>query len=316
MESKTFKNLYRKIYMPILVIALVLILFIDIFAIVLQANTLKDSYRSNGERRIARALDSFKLYISSAAAFTYNLSLDEEIIAKLVTPDAKSITGKLDTVCNYSLKMDAAVLYDADGTAYTSSTITQIPSLDALEATPEISDFILGAQASAVSMRTQNIAGVYYNIPYPAASGVITCCQKVYDGNDVVGYIFTDILPANLYDHIFAEGQFKDAIAFISANGNYFEYAGNSSHSDLLNSDSSAYFKYVQETSDGLFTITVFDSKHEYNMQILKLAMIMLGVSAALIVFVVIAARYTARRVTSRLDGLIDKMSSQQIPEA
>ena len=311
-----FKNLYRKIYLPILLISLVLILFIDTFAIVLQADTLNDSYRSNGERTIARALDSFKLYISSAAAFTYNLSLDEEIIAKLVTPDAKSITAKLDTVCNYSLKMDAAALYAVDGTAYTSSTITQIPSLDELKTTPEISEFILGEQSSAISMRTQNLAGVYYNLPYPAASGVITCCQKVYDGETVVGYIFTDILPANLYGYIFAEGQFKNAIAFISANGNYFEYAGNSAHSALLKSDDSAYFKYSKKTSDGLFTITVFDSKHDYNMQVLKLALIMIGVSVALIVFVVIASRLTAKSVTSRLDGLAQKMASQQMPEA
>ena len=310
-----FKNLYRKIYLPILLIALVLILFIDTFAILLQANTLNDSYRSNGERRIARALDSFKLYISSAAAFTYNLSLDEEIIEKLVTPDAKEITSKLDTVCNYSLKMDAAALYAIDGTAYASSTVTQIPSLDQLKTTPEISDFILGDMPSAISMRTQNLAGVYYNIPYPATNGVITCCQKVYDGDNVVGYIFTDILPVNLYDYIFAEGQFKDATAFISANGNYFEYSGNSAHSGLLKSNDSAYFKYTKKAADGLFTITVFDSKHEYNMQVLKLALIMIGVSAVLIVFVVIASRLTAKSVTSRLDGLIQKMASQQMPK-
>lgn len=311
-----FKNLYRKIYLPILLISLALILFVDTFAIVLQANTLNDSYRSNGERRIARALDSFKLYISSAAAFTYNLSLDEEIINKLVTPDAKSITGKLDTVCNYSLKMDAAALYAMDGTVYTSSTVTQIPSLDELKTTPEISDFIVGNESSAISMRTRNLAGVYYNIPYPASSGVITCCQKVYDGETIVGYIFTDILPANLYDYIFAEGQFKKAIAFISANGNYFEYAGNSAHADLLKSNDSSYFKYTEKTSDGLFTITVFDSKHDYNMQVLKLALIMTGVSVALIIFVIIASRLTAKSVTSRLDGLAQKMASQQMPEA
>ena len=311
-----FKKLYRKIYLPILLISLVLILFIDTFAILLQANTLNDSYRSNGERRIARALDSFNLYVSSAAAYTYNLSLDEEIIAKLVTPEAKPITSKLDTVCNYSLKMDAAVLYAPDGTAYTSSTVNQIPSLAELKATPEIAEFIDGEQSSAISMRTQNLAGVYYNIPYPAANGVITCCQKVYDGEKIVGYIFTDILPANLYGYIFAEGQFKDAIAFISANGNYFEYENNSAHSELLKSNDSAYFKYTKKTADGLFTITVFDSKHEYNIQVIKLAVIMISVSVALIAFVIIASRLTAKSVTSRLDGLIQKMASQQMPEA
>lgn len=301
--------MYRKISLPILAIAVALILFIDAFAIVLQTRTLNDSYRNNGEKRIARALDSFELYISSASAFTYNLSLDDEIIAKLTTSDTKSITGKLDTVCNYSLKMDAVSLYDLNGGAYTSSTVTQIPLLTELRSVPEIAAFIDGEETSAVSMRTEHLAGVYYNISYPAASGVITCCQKVFDGNTVVGYIFTDILPSNLYNYVFAEGQFKNAIAFISAKGNYFEYANNSAHAKLLTNDDSSYFKYVGKTDDGLFTISIFDSKREYNMQVLKLAMIMLSVSVVLVVFVVIASRCTAKSVTSRLDGLIEKMA-------
>ena len=309
-----FKNLYRKIYLPIFIISLVLILFVDTLAIILQANTLNESYRSNGDRRIARARDSFKLYISSAAAYTYNLSLDEEIIAKLTSQNSKSITSKLDTVCNYSLKMDAAALYAQDGAVYASSTVTQLPSLAELAADPDIAEFIAGEDDALISMRTEHIAGVYRNVPYPAANGVITCCQKVYDGEDVVGYIFTDILPINLYDHIFAEGQFKDAIAFITANGKHFEYAGNAAHAGLL-SDHSDYFKYTAVDKDGLFIISVFDSKHEYNMQVLKLALIMASVSAVLIVLAAVASRLTAKSVTSRLNKLAQKMSSQQMPK-
>lgn len=308
-----FKNLYRKIYIPIILIAIALILFVDIFAIVLQSNTLKTAYRTMGEKRIARAMDSYELYISSAAAFTYNLSLDADIIAKLNSSDAKSINDKLNTVCNYSLKMDAVSLYSLDGAVYTSSTVTQIPTLDELKSDPVINAFLSGNDDSAVSMRTSHIADIYNNVVYPEKMGVISVCQKVYDGNVVKGVIFTDILPANLYSYVFAEGQFKEAIAFIYTDNGHFEYNDNSAHVNLLSEKNSRYFKYSETADNGLFTITVFDSKKDYNESIAKLLAIMAGASALLIIVVVFAALYTAKSVTNRLDRLSEKMSSQSL---
>lgn len=308
-----FKNLYRKIYLPILLIAVALILFVDVFAIALQSNTLKTAHRAMGEKRIARAMDSFELYISSAAAFTYNLSLDSDIIAKLNSPDAKSINDKLNTVCNYSLKMDAVSLYSLDGTVYTSSTVTQTPSLDELKTDPTIGAFLNGEYDSAVSMRTSHIADIYNNVVYPDKMGVISVCQKVYDGGVVKGVIFTDILPANLYDYVFAEGQFKEAIAFIYTENGYFEYNDNVLHEELLRKKSSHYFEYSETADNGLFTITVFDSKKDYNVSVIEFWSIMAGSSALLIAAAAIAARYTAKSVTNRLDKLSDKMSSQAL---
>lgn len=308
-----FKNLYRKIYLPIILIAIALILFVDVFAIILQSNTLKTAYRAMGEKRIARAMDSYELYISSAAAFTYNLSLDEDIVAKLNSPEAKSIIDKLNTACNYSLKMDAVSLYSLDGAVYTSSTVTQPPTLDELKSDPEINAFFSGDDDNAISMRTSHIADIYNNVVYPEKMGVISVCQKVYDGDVVKGVIFTDILPANLYEYIFAEGQFKDAIAFIYTENGYFEYNDNSSHVDLLNEKNANYFKYSETADKGLFTITVFDSKKDYNISIAKLLAILIGASAILIIAVVFAARYTAKSVTNRLDKLSEKMSSQAL---
>lgn len=290
-----------------------LILFVDVFAIILQSNTLKAAYRSMGEKRIARAMDSYELYISSAMAFTYNLSLNDDIIEKLNSPDAKPINDTLNTVCNYPLKMDAVSLYSLDGAIYTSSTVTRPPTLDELKSDPVINAFLSSEDTNAVSMRTSHVAAIYNNVVYPEKKGVISVCQKVYDGDVVKGVIFTDILPANLYEYIFAEGQFKEAIAFIYTDNGHFEYNDNSSQVNLLSEKNTRYFKYSETAKNGLFTITVFDSKKDYNVNIAKLIAILAGASALLTIAVVFAARYTAKSVTSRLDKLSEKMSSQSI---
>lgn len=309
-----FKNLYRKIYLPIVIIAIALIVFVDVFAIILQSNTLNNAYRNMGEKRIARALDSYELYISSAAAFTYNLSLDSDVIAKLKDANAKSVTDKLNTVCNYSLKMNAVSLYSLDGAVYTSSTVTNVPTLDELKTNADINAFLTGENDAAVSMRTDNIADIYDNVAYPAKMGIISVCQKVYDDDSFIGVIFTDILPSNLYKYVFAEGQFKEAIAFIYTEEDYFEYNNNSDYEDLLTAKNSNYFKYSETADNNLFTITVFDSKKEYNSRITRLVLIMATASVLVLIFAVVAARLTAKGVTSKLDRLSQKMSEQIIP--
>ena len=173
--------------------------------------------------------------------------------------------------------MDAVSLYSLDGAIYTSSTVTQPPTLDELRSDSIINAFLNSDDSSAVSMRTSKIAAVYNNVAYPEKMGVISVCQKVYDGGIVKGVIFTDILPANLYDYVFAEGQVKDAIAFIYTDNGYFEYNDNSSHINLLSEKNPHYFKYSETADNGLFTITVFDSKKDYNAIIATLLAIVTG---------------------------------------
>lgn len=308
-----FKKLTRNIYLPIVLIAVTLIAFIDVFSIAMFTDTLKDAHEDIDRKRIYRVLDSCELYLSSVATSAYNLSLDEELIAELSSPSGKSLVSKLDNTCNYSLKINAVCAYSANGGIYSSSQIADVPTIEELKRVDEIKNFIEGDGAAAISMRTEYIADIYNNTSYPDKMGVITCCRKVYDGDGVVGWIFADVLPSNLYSLLFSNGQFDDAVAFITFNGNFFDYADNSSKSSLLTGGHEGYFSYEATSDDGLFSIALFNGKGEYFSQLTLMIVILLSVSAALVIGVHFAARLTALSVTKRLDKLIDKMNSQKI---
>lgn len=308
-----FKKLYRNIYLPIMLIAVVLILFINIFSVIVFNDTLKDAHNVVDTNRISRALGSCELYINSVVLSAYDLSLDNDLIDELSSPAGKSLTNKLNDTCNYSLKINAVSAYSQNGNIYTSSQVANVPTLQELEKTDGIKNFIDGEDAEFVCLRTENIAEIYNSSAYPDGMGVVTCCRKVYKNDAVVGYVFADILPANLYDYLFANGQFENAVAFISADGFYFEYNGNKLKENLLSQPDNGYFKYSVTAEDDLFSITVFNSKQEYRSQLAILIVILASVSVGLIIGVHFAARLTAKTVTKRLDRLIDKMNSTEI---
>ncbi len=308
-----FRKLYRKIYLPIVLISVALILIIDILSITVLTQTLKDAYIGMDEKRVARALDSCELYISSVAASAYNLSLDNGLISELASPTGNPLVSKLDNTCNYSLKINAVCAYSANGKVYTSSQVADVPTIEELKQSAEIKEFIEGNGAFAISFRTEHVAGIYNNTPYPDEMGVITYCRKVYDGERVIGWIFADILPSNLYSVIFSNGKFNDAVAFISTDSVRFDYADNSPHAELLNGNHRGYFKYRAVSDDGQFSITVFNGTGDYTSRLALLIVILLTVSAGLITAVHFTARLNAKSVTDRLDRLTAKMNLQKI---
>lgn len=309
-----FKKLFLNVYLPIVILAVILILFIDVFAIIMLTDTMSEAYASNGQKRITRALDSCQLYISSVAASTYNLSLDEEVIGELSAPSGKTLVNKLDSTCNYSLKINAVCVYAKNGAVYTSSEVAQVPSLEQLKKTPEIQAFIEGSESEAISLRTTGIADIYNNVAYPDNMGVITCCRKVYRDGKTVGWIFTDVLPSNLYELISSGGQFKNAVTFIKTDDFYFEYNGNGNRADLLSGKHKGYFEYSAESDDGRFTLTVFDSTSGYESRTALISVIMVIASALLLTGVNFVAKLIAKNFTKRLEALSEKMDKQKLP--
>lgn len=308
-----FQKLFRNIYLPIVLIAVALILFIDVFSVMVLTDTLKDAYNSIDQKRVSRALDSGELYISSVANSVYNLSLNDALIDELEFHSQKTLTSLLDNTCNYSLKINAVCAYSVDGIIYTSSGIAQVPSLETLQQNTSIRRFIEGENDDAVSFRTEYITDIYNNAPYPDEMGVITCCRKVYDGDRVVGWIFADILPSNLYYLLYTTEQFDDAVAFITFEGGYFDYAGNSRYENLLTGAHGGYFEYRADADDGTYSFTVFNSTKDYRSRLTVLILILLAASVVLVIGVHFIALKTAKGVTKRLEKISFKMNSQEL---
>ena len=308
-----FGKLYKKIYLPLMLISIALVVFIDVFAIVVETYSLKDTYRVTAENKLESIMNSCRLYISSAEVTTYNLSLDETVIEELSSPSGTPLINKLDNACNYSLKINAVCAYSVSGNVYTSSTVRDIPDIEELKQDEGIKNFIESEKDAYVSLRTHHIAGIYNNSLYPEQAGVITCCQKVYKDGEVAGWLFTDILPVNLYSYVFSEGQFSDAVAFITTGDGYFEY-NNTEKSALLEGKHTAYFKYSATSADGLYAITVFDGKSGYNSELAILIVVLLVCSLVLLAGVHFVSRWVAKSVTNRLDKFLNKMNSTEQP--
>lgn len=310
-----FKKLFRNIYLPVFLIALTLIVFVDVFSIVMIEKTLGNAFGSVGRKRVSRALDSCELYINSVSVSTYNLSVNDTLISELSAPSDRSLTSLLDNTCNYSLKMNGVCAYSAGGKIYTSSGVSMVPSLAELRQNGPIADLIEGNGESLTSFRTEYVADIYSNVAYPDDMGVVTCCRKVYgEGGEVVGYIFADVLPSNLYDLLFEREAPDDAVAFITFGGKYFDYGGNTAHGKLLTGGHRGYFKYEASADDGLFSLVIFESTKPYHRQLAILIGSLLAVSAVLVVAVHFAAMGTAKNVTKRLDRLTAKMNAQELP--
>lgn len=310
-----FDKLYKKIYYPFFLLTVALILFIDAMTTVVQIRTMSDTYTVTGEKKITQIMNSLKLYISSAETSTYNLSLDETVIDELYSPSGESLTRRLEDTCNYSLKINAIYAYSHTGNVFASATVAQVPTLETLRQDDGIAAFLDGENRSYISLRTEHMAGIYGNSRYDESMGVITCCRKVYKDDLLVGWIFTDILPSNLYSYVFGEGLFEDAIAFIQCNDVYFRYSDNYEHEALLTSlRHGDYFRYSQQSEDGLYTLTVFDSKADYYGKLTIMMAVMATTSVILIVAVHFGARAIARSVTARLDKFLAKMNAQELP--
>lgn len=310
-----FGKLYNKIYYPFFLLAVSLIIIIDALAAFVTVDTLRDTYTVMGEKKITQIMNSFKLYVNSAETSTYNLSHDEVIADELYEPAGQSLMQKLEDTCNYSLKINAVTAYSRSGAVYTSATVAQVPSLETLRLDGGIAAFLDGDEESYISLRTRYMAGIYNNTLYDERMGIITCCRKVYKEGQLAGWIFTDILPANLYSYVFGEGLFEDAVAFLVTGDGYFSYNNNAAHEELLNGEKSGnYFLYRKQSDDGRYSLAVYDSKTEYYGKIAMIFAILTVASALLVIAVHFGARATARSVTVRLDRFLNRMNAQELP--
>lgn len=308
-----FIKLYRKIYCSLFFICLALVAVFDVLAVVVELSTLTDTYRTMGQARIDRIVNSCRLYIRSVETTTESLSADASLIAELSSPTGASMTNKLDDTCNYSLRINAITAYALDGTMYSSSKISEAPSLAAFYEIEEIADFLQGDEDFYLSLRTHTIANIYNNSLYPREMGVITCCRKVYDGERIVGYLFTDILPVNLYAYVNSDGQIDDAVPFITFSSGYFSYEGNALQEELLGIQKpSGYFRYSEQINEGL-SVVIFESKSGYTAQCLILCGVTAACTVLLVVLLHLLASKTAKSVTNRLDKFLHRMQSENL---
>ncbi len=315
-----FQKLYRKIYFSLFTITLLLIVLADGISLGIMSNTLYKTYRTMAHQNNEHSANNVDLYLSSIVSSAYNLAQNLAVTEELKTPKGVSLTSVLDDFCNYSLGIDAATVYAVNGRVYTSSKASSVPALAVLENNAALQNFFSEQAETGVTLRTSDIAKTYNNVAYPPESGVLSCSQKIYDGGKVIGYLFADILPHNIYS-LLAEGKeeyFDGRVSFLSFGERYLAYEGNDQRENYLcqalggseRTDDKRCLLVVSDCGYGLKLTSALPVKH-YHSQILWLAFLFSGVSVVLVLAVHFIARKVALGVTSRLDALTEQMDGE-----
>lgn len=314
-----FKRMNRHIYRSILLISGLLILLIIAITMGMITNMVYQTFYSMAEEKMERNLSDSELYVMSALTSAYNLAQDEELISELAEPAGNSLSRKLDNLCNYSLKLDGATAYSLKGNIYLSSKINGVPPLEELAENPGIRDFFASEEATFISVRKSAISEIYNNNIYPASRGIITCCHKVYRDGEVVGYIFADIIPANLYQNFDYGDHFRNTVAFIAAEDGFLETSSNSVHGiyfeEAKRERLSRNLKYllIRKESDLLGTNFVCAFPLAGIARTLALLFGFLLLTGFLLIFLIsILGRRFSDRITGRLDKLLLRMTEDK----
>lgn len=314
-----FKRLNRRIYLNIIIISGLLLLLIILISMVMITNMVYQTFYSMAEEKMERNISNSELYVNSALISTYNLTQDQELIEELAGEAGYSLTKKLDNLCNYSLKIDAATAYSISGKTYLSSKAKLVPSLEELKAVPEIKSFFESEAKNYVSIRKKATTKVNNYPEYPDENGIITCCYKVYQEGEVVGYIFADILPLNLYQYFDSQTDYFKNIAFIASEDGYLVNANNQNYQDYFlkakNTTLSKDLQYLFIKKDSSFLGTTFTCAFPLSglaVILLLIIGLMLLVASLLLLLIHFIARRFANQVTGRLDKLLIKMSADK----
>jgi len=176
--------------------------------------------------------------------------------------------------------------------------------------------FADGEATEYVSLRNSDIIKAYDNNPYDERTGIISCCRKIYgESGSVIGYIFSDIFPKNLFGYFSfdSDARLKNSTAMLTFDGGYFISEKSDKAQDYLTAatdtivNSRLIISSVRNFYGGTVRVAVPVAPFYGNVAIISSIIILCG--AALITATHFIAKLIADRVTKRLDALLDKMT-------
>lgn len=320
MGKTKFSNLYRKIYLSIVVPSFTLVAVIAFLSTFMLRSSMNDTFIGMAEQKFQRSVNSCELYISSVEASAYNIASSAEVFDALTSLENTTLTELLDSGCHFDGKIAAITVYSADGTKeFSSSTVTNAPSLSDLLENSDIAEFVEGGEDSFISVRNTVIADIYNGSVYPAQSGIVSCCRKIYNGENIIGYLFADILPHDLYEYFDYSDTtyFQKTIAFIAEGNMFTEYRSNASSQDvfekIVTRNVSSDLKYAYFYSADSCPITLYAAvpMTGYHNFLILIGAVFFVVGFALMLSTHFVGKKQAAKVSERLDKLLDKMNRE-----
>ncbi len=308
-----FNKLYKRIFYSMLLMTIVFVLLLSSISYFVIIRNLFNSQANRTYQNAQSCLDSGSLYISTVMGFVKNASLNDRLI-DVVEGDVSDVSASLNSLCNYSVKIDGVILYGYNGYIAYSAGVGSPPTLEELLLNEEISSFIQSDKDSMVSVRTESLAQTYNYNRYNSGKGIVSCIQKVYSDGNNIGLLVADILPETIGSLKFNCQSFGVDCKVYLSNGNLltddYELAKNF-QSEEKNGLSNDIMNYIvaSEMQDG-WQVVIYAPQHEFWKISLEIFAIFFAVDIALIILSVLAARSLSDRLIVPLNNLYKRAST------
>lgn len=317
MNTDMFNKTRKRIYGTLMTIAVLLIVLIAATSIAVFSGMFGNICVSMAKDKLDRSISAGRLYIDSIMSTTHTLALNREIKEALEGSGTGTLTSALDAARSYSLYINGITVYGTDGSIYTSSGLTDPPTTEQLRRHADIAEFFDDADSSEyVSLRNSDIIKAYDGTPYNESAGMISCCSKVYsDEGEVIGCIFSDIFPENIYRYFSFEGdrRLKGSLVTIAFGDGYlFSGTADASGYILAAPDTVVNGRLVVSSMRNFYgaTVRIAVPLLPLYSDVALIAGVTVACSAALIVATHFIARRAADATDDRLNALLAKMTA------
>lgn len=318
MNTDMFNKTKKRIYRTLMIAAALLIIFMIVPSIIVFSAMFRNMFLSLAEDRLDRSISASRIYIDSIMSTTRTLTLDEELTSTLSGSRTGTLKDVLDAACNYSLYINGISVYGADGSIYTSSGVSDPPTEMQLRNHADIAEFFDDADAAEyVSIRNSDMAAAYDGVTSSPAAGIISCCCKVYDADGgVLGYIFADVFPENIYEYFEFEGdrRLEGSTALIIFNGGVLSSAEQENAADYIAAapETVTHGKLIVSNMRNFYggSIRLAVPVDTLYGDIATISGVAVVCGAALMVITHFIAARVANGMKARLNGLMNKMTA------
>lgn len=266
-------------------------------------NNLYDTYTRMLESNVKQAALDTESYFQSVTNFTKSTAQRKEIVEALTLGKTENVSRVLNTLCNSSAEIAGAILYGVDGRTFYSTGVGDVPTFAEMFNATKLQSFFDGEAVSCVSIRNSAMPKVYNTYPYDENNGIVSCVCKVYAGDNVVGYLFADIFPSQLFANKLAIG-YDGFNAIIISGDVVIAQDGGASAASMR-----AGLQYFSVTTsfNGSDSLKVFVSSGEFCLR----CAIVIGVLVLADVLCLFVMWKVAKRIANRITVPLDNLRIQ-----
>ncbi|MGN1039999.1 MAG: hypothetical protein ACI4QL_01060 [Candidatus Fimimonas sp.] len=309
-----FEKLSKKIFNSIFLVVLAFVLFTGTISYLTITGYINRMQQRRSQQNAQNGVAGCQNYLDTVMAFVSNTCGKQDVVDAL-SGGGSEIVGRLDDLCNNSVRIDGAILYGENGFVSYSAGMGSVPQFSELKKVAEIEEFLQSQQKSVVSVRRKAISQVYNKNFYNTTNGIVSCIHKVYGENgEVLGVLEADILPQTLYSAKLQFSSFgayssvflRDGDGLFCEDESFLQYQAKN-----VGVTKDAKYYVVSEPFDSKTDIVVFSPLNEFFKRAVVLFFVFFAIDVLLVCIAAVVAFSVRDKVVSPLERLLERMNTE-----